>query len=506
VALWLVDHQMNLRVSVEFGLYFARIPLKSTPHIQHGNALRVDWNEVLPAQRCSYVLGNPPFLGKQYQTPDQKADVAPIYQTLEGGGVLDFVAAWYIKAAKYAKTNPTLSVGFVSTNSIVQGEQVGVLWGWLIAQGIKINFAHRAFKWSNEASGNAAVHCVIVGFSHANSPLKTIYEYEMVNGDPLAVEAKNINPYLVDAPDVMLPSRRTPICNVAPIVFGSMANDGGNFFLSDTEKEQLLSECPDAATWVRPFLGADEFINNIPRWCLWLNDCPPAALRKMPPLMDRVQRVKALRATSTRKATQDLANTPTLFGEIRQPETQYLLVPRHSSERREIIPVGFLQPEVIIGDANLCIPNAKLFDFGIITSRMHMAWVKYVCGRIKSDYRYTAGIVYNNYPWPGFAGEALSDKHHNAIEQAAQCVLDARAQFASSSLADLYDPLTMPPALLKAHQKLDAAVDAAYQPSGGKKSYASDAERVSFLFELYQRITSLLTVPAAKKTRKSKST
>jgi hypothetical protein len=506
VALWLVDHQMNLRVSVEFGLYFARIPLKSTPHIQHGNALRVDWNEVLPAQRCSYVLGNPPFLGKQYQTPDQKADVAPIYQTLEGGGVLDFVAAWYIKAAKYAKTNPTLSVGFVSTNSIVQGEQVGVLWGWLIAQGIKINFAHRAFKWSNEASGNAAVHCVIVGFSHANSPLKTIYEYEMVNGDPLAVEAKNINPYLVDAPDVMLPSRRTPICNVAPIVFGSMANDGGNFFLSDTEKEQLLSECPDAASWVRPFLGADEFINNIPRWCLWLKDCPPAALRKIPPLMDRVQRVKALRATSTRKATQDLANTPTLFGEIRQPETQYLLVPRHSSERREIIPVGFLQPEVIIGDANLCIPNAKLFDFGIITSRMHMAWVKYVCGRIKSDYRYTAGIVYNNYPWPGFAGEALSDKHHNAIEQAAQCVLDARAQFASSSLADLYDPLTMPPALLKAHQKLDAAVDAAYQPSGGKKSYASDAERVSFLFELYQRITSLLTVPAAKKTRKSKST
>ncbi|MFM7000502.1 MAG: DNA methyltransferase [Limnohabitans sp.] len=504
VALWLVDHQMNLRVSEEFGLYFARIPLKSSPGIRHDNALRLDWNEVIPAERCSYVLGNPPFLGKQYQTPEQKADVAPIYKPLEGGGVLDFVAAWYIKSAHYAKTNPMLNVGFVSTNSIVQGEQVGVLWGWLITQGIKINFAHRTFKWSNEASGNAAVHCVIVGFSKTNSTSKTIYEYEIVNGEPLAVEVKNINPYLVNAPDVVLQSRRTPICNVAPIVFGSMANDGGNFFLTDPEKEQLLSECPDAAPWIRPFLGADEFINKIPRWCLWLKDCPPATLRRMPLIMDRVQKVKTLRAASSRKATQDLANTPTLFGETRQPETHYLLVPRHSSERREMIPIGFLGPDVIVGDANLCIPNAKLFDFGIITSRMHMAWVKYVCGRIKSDYRYTAGIIYNNYPWPGFAGEALSDKHRNAIEQAAQCVLDVRAQFADSTLADLYDPLTMPPALLKAHQKLDTAVDAAYQPSGGKKTHASDAERVAFLFELYQRITSLLPAPAVKKTRKTK--
>ena len=506
VALWLVDHQMNLRVSEEFGLYFARIPLKSTPQIRHANALRLDWHEVLPAERCSYVLGNPPFLGKQYQTPEQKADVAPIYQAIEGGGVLDFVAAWYIKATSFAKANPTINIGFVSTNSIVQGEQVGVLWSWLIAQGIKINFAHRTFKWSNEASGNAAVHCVIVGISHANATLKTIYEYEMVSGEPLAVAAKNINPYLVDAPDVVLPSRRTPICNVAPIVFGSMANDGGHFFLNDQEKEGLLSVCPEAAPWIRQFLGAEEFINNIPRWCLWLKDCPPAVLRKMPPIMERVQKVKTLRAASTRKATQELAGTPTLFGEIRQPESPYLLVPCHSSERREIIPIGFLRSEVIVGNANLCIPDAKLFDFGIITSRMHMAWVKYVCGRLESRYRYTAGIVYNNYPWPGFAGEPLSDKHRKAIEQAAQCVLDARAQFATSSLADLYDPLTMPPALLKAHQKLDTAVDAAYQPSGGKKTYATDAERVVFLFELYQRLTGLLPATNIKKTRKAKVT
>jgi len=507
VALWLVDHQMNLRVSVEFGLYFARIPLKSSPQIRHANALRLDWNEVLPAERCSYVLGNPPFLGKQYQTPEQKADVAPIYEPLEGGGVLDFVAAWYIKAANYAKANPKLNIGFVSTNSIVQGEQVGVLWGWLIAQGIKINFAHRTFKWSNEASGNAAVHCIIVGFSHANSTLKTIYEYEMVNGEPLAVTAKNINPYLVDAPDVVLPSRRTPICNVAPIVFGSMANDGGHFFLTDQEKEELLSVCPDAEPWIRPFLGAEEFINKIPRWCLWLKDCPPATLRKMPLVMDRVQKVKTLRSASTRKATQDLAGTPTLFGEIRQPECgSYLLIPRVSSEKRAYIPIGFIDHYTIASDATLIIPSASLFHFGVMTSSMHNAFMRFTCGRLKSDFRYSNTIVYNNYPWPGFAGEPLNDKHRTAIEQAAQCVLDARAQFASSSLADLYDPLTMPPALLKAHQKLDTTVDAAYQPCGGKKSYASDAERVAFLFELYQRITSLLPAPAVKKKRKSKAT
>ena len=497
VALWLVDHQMNLRVSEAFGLYFARIPLKSTPTIRHANALRLDWNEVLPAERCSYVLGNPPFLGKQYQTPEQKAAVAPIYQALEGGGVLDYVAAWYIKATNYAKANPTLKIGFVSTNSIVQGEQVGVLWGWLIAQGMKINFAHRTFKWSNEASGNAAVHCIIIGFSRVNFLLKTIYEYEMVNGEPLAVAARNINPYLVDAPDVVLPSRRTPICNVAPIVFGSMANDGGHFFLTNQEKEELLSVCPDAEPWIRSFLGAEEFINNIPRWCLWLKDCPPDTLRKMPLVMERIQKVKTLRAASTRKATQDLARTPTLFGEIRQPECgSYLLVPRVSSEKRAYIPIGFIDHSIIASDATLIIPSASLFHFGIMTSAMHNAFMRFTCGRLKSDFRYSNTIVYNNYPWPGCEGEPLGEKHRSAIEQAAQSVLDARTQFTTSSLADLYDPLTMPPALRKAHQKLDAAVDAAYQPSGGKKSYTNDAERVAFLFELYQRISSLL--PAAK--------
>ena len=507
VALWLVDHQMNLRVSVEFGLYFARIPLTSTPQIRHANALRLDWNDVLPAERCSYVLGNPPFRGKQNQTPKQKADITPIFQALEGGGVLDLVAAWYVKSADYAKLNRTLNIGFLSTNSIVQGEQVGVLWGWMMAQGIKINFAHRTFKWSNEASSNAAVHCIVVGFSYINSTFKVIYEYAVTNGQPLAVAAKNINAYLVDAPDVVLPSRRTPICNVPPIVFGSMANDGGHFFLNDQEKKELLSVCPEAAPWIWPFVGAEEFINKIPRWCLWLDECPPATLRKMPPVLDRVQKVKILRLSSTRKATQDLAATPSLFGENRQPKSgSFLLIPGVSSETRNYIPIGFIDHSTIASNATLIIPSASLFHFGILTSTMHNAFMRFTCGRLKSDVRYSNSIVYNNYPWPGFAGEPISDKHRTAIEQAAQAVLDARAQFTSASLADLYNPLTMPPALLKAHQKLDTAVDAAYQPSGGKKTYATDAERVAFLFELYQRITSLLPAAAAKKTRKTKAT
>ena len=503
VALWLVDHQMNLRVSEEFGLYFARIPLKNSPHVVHGNALTLDWNAVLPAERCSYVLGNPPFIGKQHQSPQQKADVAPLFARLEGGGVLDFVAAWYIKAADYARLNPALHVGYVSTNSIVQGEQVGVLWSWMRAQGVHTHFAHQTFKWSNEASGKAAVHCVIVGFGAQECMNKWIYEYAQIDGEPQAVSAKHINPYLVDATDAFLVSRKQSICPVPPVVFGSMPNDGGHLFLNDAEKAALLQECPTAAPWVRPFLGADEFINNIPRWCLWLPDCPPATLRAMPAVMQRVQKVKALRAASSRAATQALAATPALFGEIRQPQGRYLLIPCHSSERREIIPIGFMEPTVIVGNANLCMPGANLFHFGVITSRMHMAWVRYVCGRLESRYRYTSQIVYNNFPWPDLPPESEQNKpltpNHKAqtaIETAAQAVLDARASFPGSSLADLYDPLSMPPALLKAHQQLDKAVDAAYALCGGQKTWKNDAERVAFLFERYVQLTSLL--PAAK--------
>ena len=514
VALWLVDHQMNLRVSVEFGLYFARIPLKSTPHIRQANALRLDWNEVLPAQRCSYVLGNPPFLGKTYQSQEQKADLAAVMHGIHGAGDLDFVCGWYVLAARYTRSVTQRHAGldpasiphcaFVSTNSITQGEQVAVLWGEMQRLGMHTHFAHRTFQWSNEASGKAAVHCVIVGFGPEDQAVKTIYEYEDIKGLPHAVPVKRINAYLVDAQDVLLNKRRTPICAVPEMTNGSKPTDGGNLLLDDEDKAALLAAEPEAAKWIRSFLGSEEFINNTARWCLWLVGCPPNELRAMPEVMKRVQAVKAMRLASTKTATVQLADSPSVFGELRQPKKNFIAIPEVSSERRKFIPTGFLSTEIVPSNKIQTIPDGTLFQFGVLCSSMHNAWMRYTCGRLESRYSYSASIVYNNYPWPGFAGEALSDKHRTAIEQAAQCVLDARAQFASSSLADLYDPLTMPPALLKAHQKLDTAVDAAYQPSGGKKSYASDAKRVAFLFELYQRITSLLPAPEAKKKRKSK--
>lgn len=505
VALWLVDHQMNLRVSVEFGLYFARIPLKSTPGIRHANALRLDWNEVLPGERCSYVLGNPPFLGKTYQSKEQKADLAAVMQGIHGAGDLDFVCGWYVLAAQYMKSTGT-QAAFVSTNSITQGEQVAVLWGEMQRLGMHTHFAHRTFQWSNEASGKAAVHCVIVGFGPQDQAVKTIYEYEDIKGLPHAVPVKRINAYLVDAPDVLLNKRRTPICQVTEMTNGSKPTDGGHLLLDDAEKESLIKAEPQAAQWIRPFMGAEEFINKTARWCLWLVDCPPKELRLMPKVMERVQAVKDMRLASTDKQTQQDASTPTQFQKIRQPTSNYLLIPSVSSERRSYVPIGFMAASVIVSNLVYAVPDATLFHFGVMTSAMHNAFMHFTCGRLKSDFRYSNTIVYNNFPWPGFAGEALSDKHRNAIEQAAQCVLDACTQFASSSLADLYDPLTMPPALLKAHQKLDTAVDAAYQPSSGKKTYASDAERVAFLFELYQRITSLLPALSDKKTRKAKAT
>jgi hypothetical protein len=505
VALWLVDHQMNLRVSVEFGLYFARIPLKSTPQIRHANALRLDWNEVLPAERCSYVLGNPPFVGAKFMDDAQREDTRLVFEGIDNAGLLDFVAAWYVKAARYMNCAPACRSAFVSTNSITQGEQVGVLWGWMLSQGIRIQFAHRTFNWSNEARGKAAVHCVIVGFGLKDYSDKTIYEYEDIKGTALAVPAKNINPYLVDAPDVVLPRRNTPICDVPEIGIGNKPIDGGNYLFSTEERDAFIALEPKSEKWFRRWLGADEFLNGYERWCLWLGDCPPSELRAMPEAMKRVQAVKNARLASMSAPTRKLADTPTRFHVENMPESSYLVLPEVSSERRVFIPFGFENPETLCSNLVKVAPNATLLHFGVLSSTMHNAWVRFTCGRLKSDFRYSSSIVYNNYPWPGFAGEPLSDKHRTAIEQAAQCVLDARAQFASSSLADLYDPLTMPPALLKAHQKLDTAVDAAYQPSGGKKTYASDAERVAFLFELYQRINSFLPAPVAKKTRKSKA-
>lgn len=483
VALWLMDHQANLKISEEFGEYFARIPLRSSGNIVCGNALRIDWNDVVPAKELSYIMGNPPFLGKSNQNGEQKSDMAFIFSETNTSASLDFVTAWYRKAVDYMKANDSINAAFVSTNSITQGEQVYMLWPDLLSRGIVINFAHRTFSWNNEAKGNAAVHCVIIGFGLNSAKFKTIFDYENIKSEPHMISVKNINPYLVDAPNIIIESRKTPICNVSPMIYGSKPADGGNLLLSKTEKDFLIQNEPMSATYIHPFLNAEEFINNIPRYCLWLVNCPPNTLTQMPLVLERIIKVKNMRDASVKIATQKLANSPTLFAEIRQSKSNYLLVPRHSSENRTYIPVGYFDSNVICGDANFQIPNASLYDFGIFTSNMHMVWTKTVCGRIKSDYRYSNTIVYNNFPWP----ENPSVKHRQAIDAAAQAVLDARTQFPDSTLADLYDPLSMPAVLLKAHQTLDKAVDAAY----GKTNFKTEAERVAFLFGFYQALTSV---------------
>ncbi|PKM47070.1 MAG: SAM-dependent methyltransferase [Gammaproteobacteria bacterium HGW-Gammaproteobacteria-1] len=480
VALWLTDHQMNLKVSEEFGAYFARIPLTHSATIVHDNALRIDWVDVLAPKRCSYILGNPPFVGAKYMNDAQREDTRQVFGDIENAGLLDLVAAWYVRAARYMTDNRTIHAAFVSTNSITQGEQVGALWGWLLAQGIKIHFAHRTFSWSNEARGKAAVHCVIVGFGLEDVADKTIFEYEDIKGEAHAVKVANINPYLVDAPDAVLPRRSKPICDVPEIGIGNKPIDGGNYLFTTEEKEEFLRKEPAAAPYFRRWIGADEFINGFERWCLWLGDCAPEQLRAMPEAMKRVQAVKAVRLASKSAPTRKLAETPTRFHVENMPSGPYLVLPEVSSERRPFIPIGYEQPETFASNLVKIVPDATLFHFGILTSTMHNAWMRTVSGRLKSDYRYSVSIVYNNFPWP-----TPSDKQRTAIEAAAQGVLDARAAHAGASLADLYDPLTMPPDLLKAHQKLDAAVDAAYK-FGGK----SEAERLMLLFSLYGEVAS----------------
>ncbi len=499
VAMWLIDHQMNLLVGETFGHTVVRIPLVKSANIVHDNALRLDWNEVIPAERCSYLIGNPPFSGAMVMDDNARADRASVLADIAGSGVLDFVACWYWLAAKYLN-NTTIRAALVSTNSITQGEQVALLWQPMIERfGVRIHFAHRTFKWQNEAAGVAAVHCVIVGFANYPPNKAVIYDYEILDGEALAVSANNINPYLVDAPTIFAPNRPAPLCPVPPMHFGSMPRDGGNLILTEEEKDQLLLQEPGAKPWLRRYTGAQEFLNGGMRWCLWLPNAGPTELRSLPHVLARVEATRAFRKASKAAATRNFAATPTTFCQIAQPETDYLLVPRVSSERRTVVPIGFLSPDIVASDAVFVVPDAAPFHLGVMSSAMHMAWVRSVCGRLESRYRYSKDIVYNNFPWPLDA----TDAHRDAISNAAQSVLDARAAFPDATLADLYDPLSMPPALVKAHQALDRAVDAAYVPSGGKKSWASDAERVAFLFELYQRLTSLLPAAPQKKKRKA---
>lgn len=498
VAMWLMDHQMNLLVGKTFGQAVVRIPLVKSANIVHENALTLDWSSVLPGAACNYLYGNPPFVGAKYMDAQQRSDVAAVFAGIPNGGLLDFVAAWYVKAAKFASAGTRCA--FVSTNSICQGEQVSALWGWMLSKGISIDFAHRTFRWSNEAKGVAAVHCVIIGFSRGEMANKRLFEYTDAIGEPVEIKAQHINPYLVDAVDVLLSNRSMPLCDVPQIGIGNKPIDGGNYLFTAEEKAGFIAKEPQAEKWFRRWLGSREFINDTERWCLWLGDCPPEELRKMPECLKRVEAVRKFRLDSKSAPTRKIADTPTRFHVENFPSGNYLVVPKVSSERRNFVPIGFLGPETISSDLVFIAPNATLFDFGVVTSTMHMAWTRAVCGRLESRYRYSVGIVYNNFPWPIDA----SEKHRAAITAAAEGVLDARAQFPDSTLADLYDPLSMPPALVKAHQALDRAVDAAYVPSGGKRTWTTEAERVAFLFDLHQKITSLL--PSQKpKARKRKS-
>jgi hypothetical protein len=501
-ALYITDHQMNREAESRFGKARPTIPLHDIPHITCANALTTDWATVLPPQDCHYIIGNPPFVGKNKQTPAQKQEMEAIAGSLKNGGVLDYVAAWYLKAADYMAHNRQIAAALVSTNSITQGEQAAVLWQPLFARGIHIQFAHHTFKWQNEGKDVAAVHCVIIAFAYRQPEKPVIFHYADIAGEPKARAAQNINAYLLDSGNPAVERRGKPISGETEIRFGSMPNDGGYLLLSPEEKDALLAAEPLVKKYIRPFLGADEFLNGRERWCLWFSGCDLTELnddlKKMPQVAQRIENVKTTRKESKRPATNELATVPHLFGFISQPESgNYLLIPSVSSENRQYIPIGFMDCNIIVSNLAFSLPNATLYHFGILSSAMHNAFMRTVAGRLESRYRYSAGIVYNNFPFP-FAAQrqpenAAENQARSKIEAAAQTVLNVREQYrqaarekghAPPTLAQFYNGYTVHPypELVKAHKKLNKAVDAAYGYTGAD----NDTERVAFLFDLYQ--------------------
>lgn len=477
VALWLIDHQMNMRVSNEFGEYFVRLPLKKKPNIVHGNSLKVDWNEVVSNEKLSFILGNPPFVGSSIMTDEQKEDMKPIIGVIKNSGSLDYVTAWYAKTADYIKYTK-IKAALVSTNSIVQGDQAIILWKYLFhTKRMTIHFAHQTFKWTNEARGKAAVYCVIVGFSDLTDLPKTLYSYPDISGDPTVSTVKNINQYLLNAPTIFIEKRTKPISDTPPMLYGTKPTDGGNLIFTEEEMLDFVKKEPLSKDYFRPWVGSTELINNIKRYCLYLADCPPSDLRKMPLVRERIEAVKAMRLASKKAATRKWADAPTRFAEDRVTNGNILIVPRVSSENRKYIPIGFFEPPTVCSDAAFQVVDASPYLFGMLNSSIHMSWVRTVAGRLKSDYRYSNTIVYNNFVFP-----EPTEKEKNSIEKQANEILSIRENYLSkgSNLADLYDSLAMPIDLLKAHQKLDKLVDKAYG-----KNFKTDEERVAFLFELY---------------------
>ena len=481
-ALWIAESQMMKETEEIIHSNLEFLPLKSYANIVEGNALRIDWETVVPKDKLNYIMGNPPFIGYSLQTEEQKQDILSIYVDDKGkpcktAGKMDYVSAWYFKASQMI-INTKIRVAFVSTSSITQGEQVAAVWKPLYDRfNIQIDFAHRTFKWESEAKDKAAVFCIIVGFSC--NALIIGHDKYIFNADRM-IKAKNINPYLMEAPNIFVDTRTKPICSVPVMVYGSKPTDDGQFFLSPEERAEVLKIEPQIDKYIKKFMGATEFINNKDRYCLWLLNASPNEIRSSKFISQRIQNVKEFRLNSTKKATQESANTPTLFQEIRQSESTYILVPAHTGGTRKYIPIGFEDKDTICGNANLSIPNAGLYHFGVLTSNVHMAWTRVVCGYLGTSYRYSANIVYNNFPWPTPTEEQKAE-----IEKTAQAILDARALYPDCSLADLYDELTMPPELRKAHQANDKAVMKAY---GFWGKLNTESECVAELMKMYQEL------------------
>jgi hypothetical protein len=472
-----MDHLMNMEASDELGEYYARLPLTQGAAIVEGNALRIDWNSVVPAAELSYIMGNPPFVGYSNQSKEQKADMLAVCvdekgRPIRNAGKIDYVAAWYYKAAQYA-AGTKIRCAFVSTNSITQGEQAAAVWRPLVeGRGLHIDFAHRTFRWTNEGKGVAQVYCVIVGFSAVHGVEKNICD------GPERTAAKNINPYLVDGPDVWIEARKRPLCDAPEIIAGNRPTDGGHLIIEAADYEDFIAREPRAVRFVRPFMMGEEFITGKKRWCLWLVDAAPEELRGMPLVMGRVEKCRQTRLASPDAGRRRLAETPTLFRETGDTGG-CLAVPKVSSWDRRYIPIGFLPADTIAGDKLFTVPGADLWHFGVLTSDAHMTWTRATCGRIGIGYSYSNTIVYNNFPWP-----EATEEQRVKIAALAQAVLDARAQSPGSSLADLYDPRTTPPGLLKAHRALDAAVMKLY----GFQAGMAEAEVVAGLMGRYARL------------------
>ncbi len=481
VAMYLIDHLANQELSQEFGISYARIPLHTPANIHVGNAVRMDWNAVLPASECSYLLGNPPFVAKKRRNPEQVKDME---LTFGGRTVLDYVATWFAKAATYVRHQETRAA-FVATNSIVQGEQVPALWPRLFAEGIEIDFAHRSFRWTSEARGGAVVYVVIIGFSDGGKrATKLIYDYERATVDePHERTVSRINPYLAEAPTDVIPSRsRTPLLPVPEVRFGNMPNDGGHLLLGEKERQAIGLEDSIAEKYVRVLLGADGMLDGTKRWCLWLVDADPVDIKQSPELRARVTGVRGHRLASKRAATKALASTPSLFGEIRQPTARYICIPRHTSENRSYVPMVFADSDVIAHDSTLTIQTDDLYLFGLLHSAMWMAWVRAIGGRLKGDFRISSELTYNTFPWP----DPPTGPARQRVADAAQRVVAAREAHPSSVLAVLYDHVAMPADLARAHADLDREVDRLY----GRGSF-DELKRLAMLLQRYGRLTTL---------------